>query len=143
MSNSVGWLLNEKMLSLSLREGWNLISLPVSGMLSNYSNIIYYMDNKWVMNISNGFWVNMPKAEQIIIPVKPNSIAIKQGMNLIGSLENTSLKKFFNSSNTYFVMGYNGTWQAYNPSNPASTLDRMIPGYGYFVKAKMDFNITI
>jgi len=59
------------------------------------------------------------------------------------SLRNTTLNSTFNSSNTNYVMAYNGSWLTYYPTMAKNSLEKLTHGNGYFINAKTDFNLTV
>jgi hypothetical protein len=138
--------------SMNLKQGWNIVSIPVAGeysvdevkakfgsdaTLKVYRNGVWLLNDKDIKNISSyeGMYVYLPKSRVVtysgsdFMTKIPTTYESEWG--LVGAGSNTDIASL--SSNIEEAMGYNmGTWDAY-PNGTLTTIDR---GQGFWVKTK-------
>jgi len=150
-------------ITLNLKEGWNLVSIPlilennsVENVFKsiNYSRIFSY-DSGWdiptKINYSMGLWIKVNEEANLTIngtlPFNP-VFNLKQGYNLIGNptLHISNVTEFFYSikNNLTNIFSYeNHTWKSYNTNKPShlNTLKNIEPGHVYLVN--VDTNVSL
>lgn len=141
--------------AIDLYQGWNLISIPLeldnksieyalSSIQGNYTDVISYGDGKYKVltttspiNETVGFWINMLVNTTLLVTGKnsTNNPSLTKGWNLIGYpyLEEKNLSQLFQNAT---VFSFNGTWSSYIPNRKINSLEKLKPGYGYFVNIK-------
>jgi len=132
--------------TLSLHNGWNLISLPVVATLSNrqffapqegeynfdvlgsYSSIYTYVDNKYELNPTEvkeaqGFWINSQEiTKNITFTGKsyiPDVDALSSGWHLLGTANKLTNPKIFYEANSVWIYR-DGIWMQ-NPKSINAT----------------------
>lgn len=157
---------NAANLQISLKRGWNLISLPVQqaqtavgAILStlSYNKVWGYSGANWLlydpadpdfsdltaMTAGAGYWIYM--SNPVTFQVRGSiaaSIPLNAGWNLVGyaaiSPANTTAATSGISTKLEKVWGYsNGSWLLYDPADPDfSDLTTLEPGNGYWLKMK-------
>lgn len=153
-----------KEFNLSLSRGWNLISTPlkltdktVSTIFNSldYSKIFTY-NGKWIelkdddeINETLGLWIQMNEDQTLAIvgeEATDTELNVIDGWNLIGypSLTNRSVNEVLDGIDYSSIFSYiNDEWKGYNPLKPINTLNYLMPGYGYWVKANENSTLVI
>jgi len=157
--------------SLSLGNGWNLVSLPVqtsfscSSLPSGVTVVWAYQNGDWRMydpvnpgfsdlSVLEGGWGYWIKTTQVVNLQVTGSAASKTvnlsaGWNLVGynSTTSQSVANALSSigDKVEIVWSYEGgSWKMYDPANPGfSDLSAMQPGNGYWIKTNQSCTWTL
>ena len=127
--------------NLSLRKGWNLVSLPLRvknplrSITGKFREALSFAEGRWLNvstpNETTGFWINME--EDTILTItgeKVKNISFpSSGIVSYPRLDESNVSGFFNKT-VYF---YNGTWQSYVPGRMHNSLATLKPGQGYWI----------
>jgi len=155
---------------ISLSEGWNLISIPLeledmnitnvlSSIEDNYS-LVYYNESYYDPNDVEGstllnltheiaFWIEMINQDTLELQGNYPDLTIihlEQGWNMIGFPSKNDIgASLFEPSVIEHMFHFNESWKSFNRNRPDSinTFDKVKRGFGYFVKASTEINITI
>ena len=127
--------------NISLKKGWNLVSLPLKSenplqsIAGKFSRILGFSEGKWIdidqPNETIGFWIKMEEdAVLAIVGQRVTNISYHAG-GIAGypRLDESNASDMFNAS----IYSYNGTWQSYVPGRQRNSLEKLRPGYGYWV----------
>ena len=155
--------------NLSLRIGWNLVSIPIEPgdrwikslfNSTNFSAIYSFNNTQWLfyvnethnnfqeINENMGFWINSLENQTIPINgMKFDSLnnSLKKGWNLIGypRLDEINVSTIFADLNITVVFAYNGSWSSYVPNRTLNSLTKMKSGYGYWIKTNENATVII
>ncbi|MBW2989479.1 hypothetical protein KY358_04135 [Candidatus Woesearchaeota archaeon] len=149
--------------SVNLSEGWNLISIPLDtedkspGWLCGEADclaILAYDGESWrsyspekagsfntldTIDESMGLWVyaGESKAFSVDGTLRKVPTDYHAGWNLVGcpGLESKAIEDTYDMSKIDMVLMFDAAWQV------KGAADEMVPGFGYWVKAKEDFTI--
>jgi len=140
----------EVSVSLSLNEGWNIISIPlntsINGLPSLFDTVSMfgYKNNSWFVpeEIDNklGYWIKVNESVNVTIvgtKVLDKTIEMNSGWNLVGYpyLVEKNVSELYSDA---IVYGYvDSEWYSYDSDREFNTLERFRPGYGYWVKPKI------
>lgn len=147
---------DEKIQTIQLKKGWNIMSINVhpsdSSIATMFSGLPVGMvkdnDGFWKKSQENelqslmditagkGYLVYMTDNGTLSVSGKPmtNTIVEKQsGWNLIGTpfQTETPIESIFDANNCEMLINLNGKWQ---PAGTNNSLQNLNPGEGYFVK---------
>jgi len=155
------------LISTPLIQDNNSIQSILSSIQGKYESIFTYdsSENYWrsynidkpfflntliTINPEKGYWIKMIENVNLITTgTLPTSVNynLKQGWNLISypsiTIQNlTTALSEVNGTYTSIFAFIDGNWSSYSPEKPEflNTLQTMIPGYGYWVKANDDVN---
>jgi hypothetical protein len=137
--------------NFNLNQGWNLVSLPLRVQDSSKANIfplsnssLFNYDNGYLpqnaLTTTKGYWLKAPSQNVQITGKKihNDTINVKTGWNLIGSLSTDKLVSNISSSpdniRTSNVFGYDFTYVK---------KDTIKPGNAYWVKVDQDGQIVL
>ena len=142
IANSVDWLMGRAIFNLTLKQGWNLISLPLEGHTLAGLPTFAYSGGEWIPNsTAEGFWIKMQSDTTIAVKGKDVdncSILPAFGLTLSGyhCLNRSIISSAINTSRVQWVYGYDQGWQSFYPGRQHNTLSELAPGYGYWIKWK-------
>jgi len=148
--------------NINLKQGWNLISLPLdlrnktlgyalSSIDNKYANVFTYINGEWLqlsddsrVDETMGLWVNVLENVTLRINgtfIYNSSFNLSQGYNLIGypRLSQRNVWSVFSNvlSEVENIFGYeNKTWKSYKFFKIINTLDYIKPGFGYWVEVR-------
>ncbi len=135
-------------ISVILREGWNLISIPlilddnsVDNVFADISySFLFSYDSEWKVpteiNYTIGYWIDADNDDILTVkglePVD-TIINLNDGWNLVGYpyLEEKDVSELFENN---IVYSYNGSWSSYIPGRTFNSLQILKAGLGYWVK---------
>lgn len=149
----------EEFFNISLTQGWNLVSSPLNftniteifkpiqsyfvsmfsydGEYQKFIEIDPFSDNNEI-DLRYGVWVKV--SENVILSITGEEfenagLPSVSGWNLVGHpyLEEKNVADIFGSNVVY---AYNGSWSSYVPNRIFNSLQKLKPGYGYWVKVK-------
>ena len=149
---------NDKTQIISLKKGWNLISINVhtadSSIETLFTNLdvqeIKTLDKFWmkgqnnifnslsVITSGNGYLVKMNNAGTLMVTGTPDFLGFQNledlpaGWSLLGCpFQSASpFSTYFNTSNCSIIRSFDGLWMPNGTTNSISNLD---PGKGYFM----------
>jgi len=143
-------------LNISLKEEWNLISIPlVSDDMTagnifkdiDYTKIFAYIDGRWyeldddsLIDSKKGYWISSLSEQTLVLEgMETGDIVfdLDEGWNLIGypSLDEVLVSEILEGIEYSVVYSYDG-WSSYVPGRPFNSLTVMKPGYGYWVNVE-------
>jgi hypothetical protein len=151
--------------SISLQQGWNLISTNVHTIDSSITTLFLGLDVQEIKNndifwskgqattlnklktltSGQGYLVKMNTSGNLVLSGTPLltvnfQLLIKSGWNLIGCPFQTAtpFSKYFNATNAQTVKNFDGFWLSTGTLNSITNFE---PGKGYFLKASSATNI--
>lgn len=156
-----GW----NLISTSLNHLNGKLSVVCDSIKAKYRSIWSFESNQWKVynpdnvitsdlnriNHSKGYWIYMKEASDLAIRGSniSASIYINEGWNLVGynfsSIQSVDTAMQSISGKYFSVWSYeNGQWKVYDPSNlNLSDLSDLVPGRGYWIKAKVNCVWTV
>ena len=156
-----GW----NLISLCKQPPDNAIPIPVDPIIGKYSSVWAFQNNSWkvydpdhpgfsdltTMEAGWGYWINMTETGTLTVTgTEPSkSLDLIRGWNLVGynSCTPQPIADALKSIEGKYISVWlyiNGQWKVYDPANPGfSDLDRMEPGYGYWIKTTQNCTWTL
>ena len=144
--------------NIHLEKGWNLISIPLNltnnsfNHLFNNTNVTVfgYKNNSWFVpeefETKLGYWVKLNQSLNLTITgtEATETINLTNGWNLVGYPNVDTMQITDSNLKDYLVLAYaNNSWLSYAPNRTINTLDKLKPGYGYWVKSNENTSLTI
>ncbi|MFZ0390368.1 MAG: FlgD immunoglobulin-like domain containing protein [Calditrichia bacterium] len=130
--------------SMTLKQNWNLVSLPVTppdsslnGLFPGAQQAYEYIPNQGYNAVSRlstrrGFWVRMNQQKSFLLtgtPVTEYSMPLAKGWNIIGGLNSVNAMPTTSPANAIQVM------YSYSPQSGYMLTNSVKPGEGVWVKA--------